>query len=78
MLAVDIEKMRKLDYRTNEAYKTLRTNIQLSSLTLETLSDGGLVIGFLTLPAGVVWLWMVRPAGAVCPWTVRPAGLMIP
>lgn len=29
MLAINIERLRKLDYRSNEAYKNLRTNIQL-------------------------------------------------
>ena len=29
MPTVNIERLRKLDYRCNEAYKTLRTNIQL-------------------------------------------------
>lgn len=37
MLAVDIEKMRKLDYRTNEAYKTLRTNIQLCGSDMKVI-----------------------------------------
>ena len=37
MLEVDIEKMRKLNYRTNEAYKTLRTNIQLCGSDMKVI-----------------------------------------
>ena len=29
MQTINIERLRKLDYRANEAYKNLRTNIQL-------------------------------------------------
>lgn len=37
MPAVNIQRMRKLDYRSNEAYKTLRTNIQLCGADLKVI-----------------------------------------
>lgn len=37
MPTVNIERLRKLDYRCNEAYKTLRTNIQLCGADMKVL-----------------------------------------
>ena len=37
MPTVNIERLRKLDYRCNEAYKTLRTNIQLCGSDMKVI-----------------------------------------
>ena len=53
MQTINIERLRKLDYRANEAYKNLRTNIQLCGsdikvimLTSTTPGEGKSTVSF--------------------------------
>ena len=53
MQTINIERLRKLDYRANEAYKNLRTNIQLCGsdikvimLTSTTPGEGKYTVSF--------------------------------